>query len=177
MPLRSHKTNVTIREASDLWSRRCLSGGLFAAACLSGSIMAFAQPQASAQEGAKLFQQICVACHTIGGGRLVGPDLKGVTERRSAEWLARFIADPERMRRDDPIAMANFKEFGVPMPRLGLTEAQVAAIIAYFASAQAAPAGMPAPYLPTLLASLVAVAALTLVGLVSGRKKVDGGTA
>jgi len=36
-----------------------------------------------------------LSCHTIGGGRLVGPDLKGVTERQDRAWLARFIVDPQ----------------------------------------------------------------------------------
>ena len=33
------------------------------------SLHTFAQP-----DGAKIFKQNCTACHTIGGGRLVGPD-------------------------------------------------------------------------------------------------------
>lgn len=40
------------------------------------------------------FRINCVSCHTIGGGRLVGPDLKGVLDRKDRAWLARFIADP-----------------------------------------------------------------------------------
>jgi mono/diheme cytochrome c family protein len=150
---------------------------LCAVALLAGLLPISAQAQSAPQEGARLFQQNCVACHTIGGGRLIGPDLKGITERRSGEWLARYIADPEAMRKDDPIAIANLKEFGVPMPRLGLTEPQIAAILAYFKTAQPAPAGAPKQYLPTLLASLAAIVVLTLIGLVAGTKKVDGGMA
>lgn len=40
------------------------------------------------------FQSRCVACHTIGGGRLVGPDLKDATARQDRAWLERFIRDP-----------------------------------------------------------------------------------
>jgi len=40
------------------------------------------------------FRVNCQSCHTIGGGRLVGPDLLGVTERQDRAWLARFIVDP-----------------------------------------------------------------------------------
>ena len=38
---------------------------------------------AQAKTGEEIFQSGCNACHTIGGGRLVGPDLLGVSERRS----------------------------------------------------------------------------------------------
>jgi len=37
----------------------------------------------------------CTACHTIGGGKLVGPDLKNVTDRRDREWLVNFIMNPQ----------------------------------------------------------------------------------
>ena len=40
------------------------------------------------------FRQNCASCHTIGGGRLVGPDLKDVVKRQKREWLAKFIVDP-----------------------------------------------------------------------------------
>lgn len=172
------------REASTRWLGQCLFRALLVAALLIGSqpasalaVLSVAQAQPAPQEGAKLFQQHCVSCHTVGGGRLVGPDLKGVTERRSHEWLVRFITEPDQMRKDDPIAIANLKEFGIPMPRLGLTEQQVTALLAYVKTAQAAPTGMPAQYIPTLVLSLVAVIALTLIGLIAGTKKVDGGMA
>jgi mono/diheme cytochrome c family protein len=150
---------------------------LCAAAVLAGLQSVSVQAQPVPQEGARLFQENCVSCHTIGGGRLVGPDLLGVVERRSDEWLARFIADPERVRLDDSIAMANVKVYGVPMPQLGLTEPQVAAIIAFFKTAEAAPDSLPRQYISTLLASLAAIVVFTLVGLVAGAKKVDGGMA
>ncbi len=47
-----------------------------------------------AQEAVETFRQSCISCHTIGGGRLVGPDLKNVEERQDREWLASFILDP-----------------------------------------------------------------------------------
>ncbi len=49
------------------------------------------------QETADYFRQNCMSCHTIGGGRLVGPDLKDVTGRQSRDWLIRFIRDPQGM--------------------------------------------------------------------------------
>lgn len=41
------------------------------------------------------FRQNCASCHTIGGGRLVGPDLKGVEQRQKRAWLVRFIREPQ----------------------------------------------------------------------------------
>ncbi|MCI0457989.1 MAG: hypothetical protein L0Z62_13575 [Gemmataceae bacterium] len=51
---------------------------------------------AQAQDPADFFRQSCSSCHTIGGGRLTGPDLKGVTGRvekagKSRQWLIDFI--------------------------------------------------------------------------------------
>jgi mono/diheme cytochrome c family protein len=40
------------------------------------------------------FKQKCSSCHTIGGGKLTGPDLKDVSKRKDREWLTRFIVDP-----------------------------------------------------------------------------------
>jgi nitrate reductase gamma subunit len=42
-------------------------------------------------EAKKIFTQRCMACHTFGKGVKVGPDLKGVTERRQRAWLLKFI--------------------------------------------------------------------------------------
>lgn len=47
------------------------------------------------EETVAYFRQNCTSCHTIGGGKLVGPDLKDVTKRRDREQLARFILDPK----------------------------------------------------------------------------------
>jgi len=52
---------------------------------------------AETQEAVEIFRQSCVSCHTVGGGRLVGPDLKNVEERQDREWLASFILDPKGM--------------------------------------------------------------------------------
>lgn len=42
-------------------------------------------------EAAAIFNKRCTACHTYGKGIKVGPDLKGVTERRKRDWLIKFI--------------------------------------------------------------------------------------
>lgn len=115
----------------------------------------------SPNEGRAIFETQCVACHTIGGGVLVGPDLQGVTIRRDRNWLARWILAPDKMlAAGDPIATQLLqKSNNVPMPNLGLTEAQVASVIAYLETQTGAssagetsasqPVGAPAITLPS----------------------------
>ena len=90
---------------------------------------------ASAQEGADLFKP-CAACHTIGGGKTIGPDLKGITKRRTNEWLVKFIQSSTAMvKAGDPDAVAVFKQFNnIPMPDNALTAEQINKILAHIDS-------------------------------------------
>jgi protein SCO1/2 len=85
------------------------------------------------QPGQALFKKICAPCHTIGVGDRVGPDLRGVAERRSPEWLTRFIRSPQKVRAEkDPTAMEMAARFpGVRMPNLGLTDLDVIDLISF----------------------------------------------
>ena len=49
----------------------------------------------TAQQPADFFRQNCMSCHTIGGGRITGPDLKDVTQRKDSAWLQKFIQNPK----------------------------------------------------------------------------------
>ena len=125
-------------------------------------------------QGKAIFGQNCSTCHTIGRGTLVGPDLQGVTTRREQSWLRVQIKSPSVHRaQKEPIAIANLEKFGVPMPDLGLSEQQVEAIIAYLKTAEIAPVSRPAQYIPTLAISILAIVGLTLIGLITGTKKVE----
>ncbi len=48
-----------------------------------------------AQDAATFFRTNCYSCHTVGGGRLTGPDLKDVTSRRDRTWLVTFLLNPK----------------------------------------------------------------------------------
>lgn len=78
----------------------------------------------AADEAASYFRQNCMSCHTIGGGRITGPDLKDVAQRKDRQWLARFIENPKQfLDGGDPYA-AKLKEEarGVMMPPIpGIT--------------------------------------------------------
>lgn len=56
-----------------------------------------AEPRAAApSQGEQLFHASgCTGCHTIGAGVLVGPDLRGVAQRRARALIAQFIEDPD----------------------------------------------------------------------------------
>jgi protein SCO1/2 len=83
--------------------------------------------------GGYLFTSRCSACHTIGRGESIGPDLAGVTARRDRGWLLRYIAGPDRLLAGkDPIAVELFARYrGVRMPDLGLSSGEIAAILRY----------------------------------------------
>ena len=98
---------------------RRLVGILVIAACaLSAPTLGFGQ------DSPDFFRQNCLNCHTIGGGPLTGPDLKGVTDRQEREWLIGFMINPKSyIDRGDPYAVKLLRESrNVPMPVLpGMT--------------------------------------------------------
>jgi len=87
---------------------------------------------AAAQTPAEDFKQSCSSCHTIGGGRLTGPDLKDVTQRKDRAWLVRFINDPGGViASGDPYAKEILAASGgVPMPPVaGMTRDRAEALL------------------------------------------------
>jgi protein SCO1/2 len=94
----------------------------------------------TAGPGATMFRTRCAACHTLGGGDGVGPDLLGVTSARSRDWLTRYILAPDKMLEEkDPVAVALFKKYNkVKMPNLHLAPVDVKTLLDYFESKTAA---------------------------------------
>jgi mono/diheme cytochrome c family protein len=84
-------------------------------------LCAVASPRSHAQDMVSYYRQNCMSCHTIGGGRLAGPDLKDVTARQDREWLISFILDPQaKLNTGDPYAQQLLDEArGVVMPKIG----------------------------------------------------------
>jgi nitrate reductase gamma subunit len=83
-------------------------------------------------EAKKIFTSRCMACHTFGKGVKVGPDLKGVNERRQRAWLLKFVRGSSQViASGDPIATELFTQFkGQRMPDwVDLSEDQVNAIL------------------------------------------------
>jgi len=94
-------------------------------------------PAIDLDAGAYSFSTHCAACHTIGGGDRIGPDLHGVTASRDRAWLKRFIVAPDKVLAEgDPIATRLFEQYGRRrMPNLSLTDADADAVVGYLARA------------------------------------------
>ena len=117
------------------------TGRAFLRLVAATATLAAASGTASAQDAAQFFKASCVSCHTVGGGRLVGPDLKGVTERRTREWLTQFIGNPQAMiLAGDATAKQLLQEArGVVMPTLGVQPDMIASLIDLLAAESALP--------------------------------------
>lgn len=104
---------------------------LISLACIALAL-ATLPTELAAQETPDFFKQNCNSCHWIGGGRLIGPDLKGVSERKEREWLIQFILDPKAMiDAGDPYALQLQKEAnGVIMLTVpGMTKQRAEALL------------------------------------------------
>jgi protein SCO1/2 len=96
----------------------------------------------TAGAGPTMFRTRCAACHTVGGGDFVGPDLLGVTTVRDREWLAKFMLAPDKMLEDkDPVALALFAKYNkVKMPNLHMPPQDVKILIEFLEAQTAAAA-------------------------------------
>jgi mono/diheme cytochrome c family protein len=129
--------------------RRTLVMGILAVLAFTGH----SQELSVQQPGEQVFQTTCFACHTIGGGRLVGPDLAGVHEKRSQEWLESFVKSSQSMIDDgDAEAVALFEEFNrMPMPDALVSDEEIRQVLSYIeaqSSAVTSSAGTAAPATP-----------------------------
>src|SRR5450756_1420982 len=110
-------------------------------------------------QGEAIFKQKCSSCHTIGGGKSAGPDLKGVTSQRPNDWLISFITAPDKaIASGDPTAAQLVKEYTVPMPNLGVTTQQAGQILAYIQAQSGGGAPAPAAAAPAAPAAATAPA-------------------
>lgn len=120
-----------INEQNDRKSNNELVGQpVIGVLCLAIVILCCSSAAMGQADGQKLFESRCYSCHNIGGGDKQGPDLKGVTDRRTTEWIAEFTKSPATMRSKDPVAAELFKKFAPTiMPDQSLTPDELTAII------------------------------------------------
>jgi cytochrome c551/c552 len=87
-----------------------------------------------ATKGEGLFKsKTCSTCHAF-GARITGPDLAGVTHRRTEAWMRKQMLQPEVMTKEDPIARELLGKYAVQMPNLMLKDEEVSALIEFIKS-------------------------------------------
>ena len=107
---------------------RLLAAAAFAAVPLAAAGVA------RADDGGAIFQQKCAACHTIGKGKTVGPDLKGITTTEDPNWLKSWISSPSALvKSGDPKSAQLVKQYPLQMPDLGLSSSDIDAVLGYIA--------------------------------------------
>ena len=94
---------------------------------------------AAAAAGKQLFETKCTACHKF-DERYVGPALRGVTARRTPEWILNMMLNPDKMIKEDPEAKNLFAQYLTPMTFQNVTQQDAETILAYLRSIDASPA-------------------------------------
>lgn len=92
-----------------------------------------AMPVQAAFNPTVTFEKKCSSCHSIGGGVLKGPDLKGVSQRRKLEWIVKFVQNSAAMiAAGDVDAVKIFNDFKqTDMPEQKLSDDDVKALIQF----------------------------------------------
>ncbi|MBF0292455.1 MAG: cytochrome c [Nitrospinae bacterium] len=92
--------------------------------CLSMFLALSAMSEAQdAGRGEEMFDKKCQGCHRRTDAVKNGPGLAGVTKRRTAEWLHKWLADPKALiESGDPQAVAMLGRFKIKMPTIDLMQ-------------------------------------------------------
>ena len=78
--------------------------------------------KAMAENGNKIYQVKCNACHKLTSEKLVGPGWLGVTHRHTPEWILNFVTNTDDMINKDPKAQALLELCMVRMPNQNLSD-------------------------------------------------------
>lgn len=86
-----------------------------------------------AQDGEHLFKANCASCHSVGKGKLVGPDLKGVDTRHKEPWLLKWVKSSQTMiKSGDTTAVRLYSENNnLIMTDMPLDEGEIKSVLAY----------------------------------------------
>lgn len=86
--------------------------------------------QTMVQEGQELFQKKCSTCHRI-DQKLIGSALKGITGRRTPEWIMNMILNPDGMINENKAAGELFEKYKVRMAPGSVSEQDARKILEY----------------------------------------------
>jgi len=81
--------------------------------------------------GTPIYNSRCISCHKLTDEKLVGPGWKGVTDRRSPEWIMNFITNTNVMLDSDLVAQQLMVTCVTRMPNQNLSDDQARAILEF----------------------------------------------
>lgn len=87
--------------------------------------------EAMAKKGQEISEVKCTSCHKLTEEKLVGPGWKGVTDRRTPEWIMNFVTNVDEMLDKDPEAQAMLEICMVRMPNQNLNDEEARAVLEY----------------------------------------------
>lgn len=83
------------------------------------------------KQGEDLYNSKCMACHKLTDEKLVGPGWKGVTNRRTPEWIMNFITNTNVMLDSDLVAQQLMVVCVTRMPSQNLSDTQARAVLEF----------------------------------------------
>jgi cytochrome c551/c552 len=86
----------------------------------------------------KIFEIKCSPCHKLSDEKLVGPGWKGITRRRTPEWIMNFATNVDEMLARDPQAQAQLDICLVRMPNQNLSDEDARHILEFMRKNDAA---------------------------------------
>lgn len=81
-------------------------------------------------EGKVLFQKKCSTCHKL-DTKLIGSPLRGITKKRTPEWIMNMILNPDGMISENETARKLFEDMKVRMSPQNMTEDEARKILEY----------------------------------------------
>ncbi|RPD46614.1 cytochrome c [Paracnuella aquatica] len=81
--------------------------------------------------GKAVYEMKCQSCHKLTDEKMVGPGWKGVTDRRTPEWIMNFSTNVDEMLQKDPAAQKMLEECLVRMPNQNLSDEDARAILEF----------------------------------------------
>lgn len=87
--------------------------------------------EAMVTKGKEIAGVKCTSCHKLTEEKLVGPGWKGVTDRRTPEWIMNFVTNVDEMLDKDAEAQAMLEICMVRMPNQNLKDDEARAILEY----------------------------------------------
>jgi len=97
-----------------------------------------ASEAAATAAGDALFQGNCAQCHAV-NEQVVGPALGGITKRRPMSWILPWVKNSSKVvaSGDDYAVKLSNKYNKQQMPSFGLSDQEIASIVAYISSQEA----------------------------------------